>query len=128
MFFVLVILMDDVSIALIWTAILSAVFGLSFNLDVTIETIDKEIEERLDEPPANEVDTETLIVPPDNVTPQDVPKEYISDQIRNEEKVQWNGEQVCRDNGECFTPKFRQHDNGTLYACEIDGLQCYGVK
>ncbi len=54
--------------------------------------------------------------------------EYISDQIRNVESVTHKGAEVCRSTGQCFVPRLRKHEDGTVYACETDGLQCYVLK
>ena len=55
--------------------------------------------------------------------------ESISDQLREQEIVTVpNKGEACFGGGDCFKMRLRRHDDGTLYACEIDGMRCYTVS
>ena len=56
--------------------------------------------------------------------------ENIFTQLRNSERlhsVTMSGELVeaCKSEGDCFKGKLRKHDDGTVYACQVEGINCY---
>ena len=59
---------------------------------------------------------------------ENFPKESISDKLRESTPVLvMNREKACHDTNNCFKMRLRRHDNGILYACEVDGMRCYPV-
>lgn len=132
-----------------WFIAIVALFfiGSAMNIEITPETIKEGVENVVEEVAQHEgytvkaqsreledgthvhVEIERKEEPP----PLDVSvlqPENIFDQLRNNERlhsVAVSGElvEVCKSKGDCFKGKLRKHDDGTVYACQVEGINCY---
>lgn len=113
-------------VAFVGTAILMGVFGLDFNLKVAINNIEEAAAEHQTLTPAEKEKYLTGL--PEFL--ETIPDGRITDKLRNAENVNVNyaeDVQACKSSGRCFSAEFKKRE-GTVYACELNGINCYVVN